>query len=366
MTLDLDLAACRGRQKRLLEAMSRLGLDRVIVTQHEHVQYLAGPRFAWLHQPTAMLDSAGKLLLVAPNKPPAAAAADEILTYEAQWHSTLRNDQRAAASEVLLKALAGQKLGRIGVEFSTFTQHLSRTLAAEFVDIEPELYRMRRKKDPDELARLRKAIDATGKMYAKAREMVRPGVNELDVFNELQAVAVREFGEMLTGTGNDYACNARGGPPRDRICQAGELYILDLGPAYRGYFADNCRAIAVDGNATKEQQATCDRLSAVFPHLMGYVKPGKSCKELFNQVQTMLDQAPVGQFNHHLGHGIGLFPHEGPHLNPFWDDHFEVGDVFTAEPGLYDPTLKAGIRLENDYLVTETGVELLSDFPLNL
>jgi Xaa-Pro dipeptidase len=73
-----------------------------------------------------------------------------------------------------------------------------------------------------------------------------------------------------------------------------------------------------------------------------------------------------GSFSHHLGHGIGLFPHEGPHLNPNWDDTFEVGDVFTAEPGLYTPELRAGIRLEQDYLVTENGVELLSDFPLEL
>ena len=81
----------------------------------------------------------------------------------------------------------------------------------------------------------------------------------------------------------------------------------------------------------------------------------------------MLAEAPIGVFNHHLGHGIGLFPHEGPHLNPFWNDTFEAGDVFTAEPGLYDENiLHAGMRLENNYLVTETGVELLSDFPLEL
>ena len=72
-------------------------------------------------------------------------------------------------------------------------------------------------------------------------------------------------------------------------------------------------------------------------------------------------------FNHHLGHGIGLFPHEAPHLNPNWNDTFEVGDVFTCEPGLYDEQiLRAGMRLENDYLVTETGVENLSPFPMEL
>lgn len=96
------------------------------------------------------------------------------------------------------------------------------------------------------------------------------------------------------------------------------------------------------------------------------VRPGVSARALFQAVQGLLDQSPVGVFNHHLGHGIGLFPHEAPHLNPHWDDHFELGDVFTAEPGLYAPELRAGIRLENDYLVTESGVERLSDFPLEL
>ncbi len=77
-------------------------------------------------------------------------------------------------------------------------------------------------------------------------------------------------------------------------------------------------------------------------------------------------QAPCGKFNHHLGHGIGLFPHEGPHLNPHWDDTFVEGDVFACEPGLYAPELHAGLRIENDYLVTASGVELLSPFPLEL
>jgi Xaa-Pro aminopeptidase len=58
-----------------------------------------------------------------------------------------------------------------------------------------------------------------------------------------------------------------------------------------------------------------------------------------------------------------LFPHEAPHLNPHWDDYFEEGDVFAAEPGLYDPEqLRAGMRIENNYRVTNSGVELLTPF----
>ena len=366
--LDFNAAAARGRQQRLLAEMQKQRLDLVIVQSIEHVQYLTGARFGWVFSPAAALRSDGHLTLVAPRKALQDAAADEILPYEAQWHSTLRNDQRAASSEVLLKSLQDHwSPKRIGVEYSCFTSHLTK-LAGERIDIEPTLYRLRRRKDPDELARIKKAIAGTGKMYALARQIIEPGITELDVFNRLQAAAVAEFGEMLTGTGNDYACGERGGPPRNgRKAQAGELYILDLGPAFRGYFADNCRAFSVDRKPTDTQQTAWSYIMKTFQHIEATVRPGKNCQELFFECQGILADAPEGVFNHHLGHGIGLFPHETPHLNPYWNETFEVGDVFTCEPGLYDePILKAGMRIENDYLVTPTGIENLSPFPMEL
>jgi len=364
---DIQVDACRGRQQRLIAEMRKLDIDIVIVTQTEHVQYLAGPRFPWVFSPAAALTIEGQLTLVAPNKTPETAAADHVTTYEAKWHSTLRNDQRKASSEVLLSALEGKTQGkRIGVEFSSISQHITRTLGAELADIEPTLYQLRRRKDPDELARLKRAIAATGKMYAHAREMMTPGISEIEVFNQLQSVAVSELGEMLTGTGNDYQVCSRGGPPRNNHqARAGELYILDLGPAFRGYFADNSRAIAVS-DVSDEQMQAWEQIQKVFTHIEATVKPGKSCRELFDEAQAILDESPVGVFTHHLGHGIGLFPHEGPHLNPHWDDVFAQGDVFAAEPGLYGEALQAGMRLENDYLVTADGVELLSPFPMEL
>ena len=218
-----------------------------------------------------------------------------------------------ASSEVLLKALAGSasRPRRIGVEFSSFAPHLATPLGAELVDIEPDLYRLRRRKDADELARLRKAIAGTGAMYARAREIIEPGVNELDVFNQLQARAVRSFGEMMTGTGNDYQSGAKGGPPRDRQAEAGELYILDLGPAFRGYFADNCRTLAVDGRPTDDQLARLAEDHRSLHAVERMVKPGVRCQDVFNATQALLDEYRPGCFDHHLGHGIGLFPARG-------------------------------------------------------
>jgi Xaa-Pro dipeptidase len=365
--LDYNAAASRSRQRRLLHEMQTLRLDLVIVQTIEHVQWLTGARYPWTMSPAAALRADGHMTLVAPVKPVLEAAADQIVTYEAQWHSTLRNDQRQASSVELLKALP-KMLGhqRIGVEFSDVAVHLK--LSGEMVDIEPTLYRLRRRKDPDELARIRKAIAGTQKMYAVARQIIEPGITEIDVFNRLQSAAVEEFGEMMTGTGNDYQCGARGGAPRsNRKAADGELYILDLGPAFRGYFADNSRTIAVNRKPTDEQQTAWTHIMKVFQHVEANAKPGKNCKQLFDEAQAILNKAPVGVFNHHLGHGIGLFPHEAPHLNPHWNDNFEVGDVFTAEPGLYDEKiLRAGMRIENDYVITEKGVENLCPFPMEL
>lgn len=278
---EINVDACRSRQRRLIDVMQERDIDLVLVTQVEHVQWLAGPRFSWVFQPAAALTADGHLTLVAPNEAPAAAAADTVVTYEAQWHSTLRNDQRQASSAALLDALQATKPARVGVEFSSCSSHLLSAYGCDVVDVEPDLFQLRRRKDSDEVALIRKAIAGTERMYERAREIIEPGITELEVFNQLQAAAVLEFGEMLTGTGNDYRCGEKGGPPRaDRPAKAGELYILDLGPAFRGYFADNCRAIAVT-EPTDVQQEAWTYVTRVLDHVQQTVRPGKKACELF-------------------------------------------------------------------------------------
>ena len=75
---ELDLAACRGRQQRLLNEMRARQIDLAIVTQLEHVQWLAGARLNWYFQPAAALTADGHLTLVAPVKWKGDAAADEV------------------------------------------------------------------------------------------------------------------------------------------------------------------------------------------------------------------------------------------------------------------------------------------------
>ena len=359
--LQLDPALCRQRQQRLIAVMAERELERALLVQPEHVQYLTGFRTPHALLKTAVaLDADGHCTLAAPNSAPDNVAADTVVTFEAQWHATLRQEQPRESGRVLAAALDGRPPAkRLGVEFSTFGPHFreatSPATSSQTTDIEPDLWQLRRNKDPDELAMIGRAIECTEAMYRRAREIIQPGAAAVDV-----------AGEPLTALGNDYQANSPGGPPRPRQARAGELFVLDLGPAYRGYYADNCRTISVDGQPNDDQLTAWQAIVDTLDMVERTVRPGVSCQELFHAAQKMLDEYRPGAFFHHLGHAFGLFPHEGPHLNPNWDDTFEEGDVFTAEPGLYGPELQAGIRLEQNYRVTVDGVQRLTSHPLEL
>jgi Xaa-Pro aminopeptidase len=72
--LAINVECCRRRQKRLLAEMQRKNVDLVIVQAAEHVQWLTGPRFAWLVQAAVMLSADGRCTLIAPQEEPVIAA----------------------------------------------------------------------------------------------------------------------------------------------------------------------------------------------------------------------------------------------------------------------------------------------------
>ncbi len=362
----VDIEACRGRQRRLLEAVQPLGVDLVVLTRHESVQWLTGAYFRYPVQPIAAMTVAGHVTLVLPERQlGAAVAADELIGYEAKWLSTMRDDQRAASSAALQAKLTSPPK-RVACEFEAFAPHLFLSWNSPLVEIDAIMFELCRHKDADELRMLARANEANRAMYECARQLVRPGVNEMEVYSELHAVAVRALGESPTYFGQDFRSAARGGPPRDRQCQAGELMILDLGVGFRGYHSDNARVLAVDGAPTDAQQRAWKAVAATFAMFESTARAGVSCRELFQKVKQQLDEHRPWVFDHHLGHGVGLAPHEGPHLNPRWDDTLAEGDFLAVEPGLYHDELRAGVRLEQNYLVTTKGVELLTPWPLEL
>jgi Xaa-Pro aminopeptidase len=347
--------------------MQTLELDAAVISARHHVYWLTGHEAFWLHEAAVVLRADGHCTLISGNAPNPAAAADRHLSFEASWFSTQRQEQPAAVAAAVKEAMGPAR--RVGFDASAVGSQLRADDSANWVPIDDTLHQLRRRKEPDELALMRKAIACTEAMYARARQIIEPGVEELTVFTELHAAAVRAAGGPLSPMhlGNDFACGAGGGAPRaGRPAAAGELYILDLGPAVHGYFADNARVIAVDRQPTDAQLHAWNTIVGVFPIIEAAARPGVRCRDLFHAGSEHLRAATGNPLGHHLGHGVGLQPHEFPHINPRWDDVLEIGEVFTIEPGIYGPELRGGIRLENQYLVTANGVENLTPFDLRL
>lgn len=364
----LEVDHARQRQQRLAEILVERELDAAIVGAPHHVYYFSTHWTKWTQQSAMIILADGRSCLVTANKPNERAAADVAVAYEAQRFSTFHQKQPAAVAEKVVEFLTANKAARVGVDQSAAVSQVMLQRSGSYVSIDQILHQLRRVKDPDELALMARATECTRAMYERAREIIQPGISEIEVFNQLHAAAVETAGEPLSALlGNDFACGVPGGPPRaGHHAQAGELYILDLGPAYRGYFADNCRAIAVDRKPTDAQRELWQAIVDCFPIVERMARPGVKCIDIYRAVDEHLKQTIGTGMVHHLGHGVGLQPHEYPHINPKWDDVLIEGEVFTIEPGVYGEAYRGGIRLENNYLVTKDGVENLTPFPLEL
>ena len=159
----------------------------------------------------------------------------------------------------------------------------------------------------------------------------------------------------------------------------GEPIVVDLWPRDRATacYADMTRTFVV-GEPPEELveyhrlclQAVREALAAIRPGVVGKDVFAGTC-ELFQMAgyPTQLTKAP-GEvldegFFHGLGHGVGLEVHEEPNLGISGLDELVAGDVVTVEPGLYRPGF-GGCRLEDLVLVTEDGVENLTDYPYDL
>lgn len=136
--------------------------------------------------------------------------------------------------------------------------------------------------------------------------------------------------------------------------------VIDFGVRYKGYCSDVTRTVYIGKPKLSEIKDYNAVLKAQM-HAIAMIHVGASCKEIYKSVYSMLGD----DFNHGLGHGIGIDVHEAPMLGPKSDDVVEDGFVFTIEPGLYRKN-KYGIRIEDDIAVINKKAVVLTNTPKDL
>jgi Xaa-Pro aminopeptidase len=132
---------------------------------------------------------------------------------------------------------------------------------------------------------------------------------------------------------------------------------MDVGAEYRRYTADVTRTIPVGGRFSSEQRKVYDVVLKAQEAVFAAIKPGIAFSELDKTARRVISDAGYGQyFNHATSHFLGLDVHDAGDGS----SRLAAGMVFTVEPGIYIPEKELGIRIEDDVVVTETGVEVLS------
>jgi Xaa-Pro dipeptidase len=228
---------------------------------------------------------------------------------------------------------------------------------------------LRRQKDPDEIALLRRAMQATDAGHAWGRANIRPGMTEMDVYCGVLAACTQAAGQPVVVYG-DFAVSPgperKGGGPTSRVLQAGDLFILDFSVVINGYRSDFTNTLAVGKSPTAPQkrnfQLCLDAMAAGESRL----RAGAACLDVFQAVDGAFERAGMAEFfGHHAGHGLGLTHPDSPFFVRHADEKLLAGDVVTLEPGLYVPN-QGGMRIEHNYLITPTGYERLSNHVISL
>jgi Xaa-Pro aminopeptidase len=265
----------------------------------------------------------------------------------------------------LLADLAERLSGRIGFE-SAFTTHAAyETLRGGGLDLVPRpgaVEALRAVKDDEELASLRKACRIADRVYERLADEPFVGRTERDVawalvrlFHDEGAEEVA-FESVVASGPNAAKPHGRAG---DRAIGRGETVVVDAGCTIDGYASDYTRTFATGplDAELKEAYAVC--LEAQQAALAG-IRAGIAGVEADALARDVVEGTRfAGTFGHGLGHGLGLLVHEAPRLSAESTDTLVPGNVVTVEPGIYLPGA-GGIRIEDDVVVTDEGIENLT------
>lgn len=394
MLLEGPLSEYEQRIARLTAEMKKVGMDGILLSAPDNMRYFCGHRsIVWdsnVSMPgTLVLSADGNMRLAGSqsNNPTArmTACVDEDC-YIAYFNGGTRQPgQPSSYPEAILQAFKelGLENGKIGMEWgrgcrvrmihADYENIIAHMPHANFVDASNTIWAVRGVKSPYEQDLLRKVNNINTKLYEHAYARIVPGVTtERGLYNSMVAEAY-ELGcdsmQEMDVRGHKTRYGLPNCPPSDLPfgTEDGTSIMIDGGPSYKGYFSDIIR-VGIIGKPTAEQERLYK--IALEGHAIGMSKlrAGVLISDVVAAVDAYYEKAGVSDINQTkgwIGHSIGLNVHEYPCLEAGEDTPLQAGMVMSMEPSLTTPT--AGTMcLEQNFIVTETGYELLSKMPTEL
>jgi Xaa-Pro dipeptidase len=273
--------------------------------------------------------------------------------------------------EKVVRARKPRGTGTVALESSTaFDAYLGFKDALggwKFADAGPLTERLRSVKLPEEIELLRRAIAITEDALAATFAQLAVGVSERDVARVLAAEMRRRDAEGggLVQFGPSSAL-PHGGPAGATLGRE-TVVLIDCGCRVAGYTSDITRTVWFGDQPPREFTTVFNLVHDAQTAAIQLGKPLFTRGEEMDRVarKVIADGGYGPNFTHRLGHGIGLDGHEPPYLVEGNETRLEPGMVFTIEPGIYQAG-KFGVRIEDDCVMTESGVEVLSHRPSKL
>src|SRR5216117_2781535 len=230
----------------------------------------------------------------------------------------------------------------------------------KFVDGAPVTERLRIVKAPEELALIRRAIEITEAAIAATFAQLAAQVTERDVAQllsrEMQQRGAPGGGLVQFGPSSALPHGGPAGPKLERET----VVLIDCGCRVGGYTSDITRTIWFGDRPSEEFRKVFNVVHDAQTAAMALGRPGTPCEEMDRAARKVITAAGYGPFfTHRLGHGLGMDGHEPEYLVEGNTTRLEPGMVFTIEPGIYQLG-KFGVRIEDDCIMTDRGVEVLS------
>jgi len=244
----------------------------------------------------------------------------------------------------------------------------SKKRALKLVPLSDPIKQLRAIKDADEILTLKKAAQLGSKGYDFICTQLKPGITELEAAAELEIFWKRNGSQGLAFE-SIIAFGTNGSMPHYRPQQVklkkGDPILIDIGVKWGHYHSDMTRTVFL-GAPSQAMQEIYQIVLKAQTEALKLCKPGNAICDLDGCARSIITSAGYGKnFNHSLGHGIGLEVHELPFLRGTATEILRPGMAITIEPGIYLPGI-GGVRIEDTVIITEDGYENLTNRPKKL